>query len=75
MWQGSGVFGMGGGIFMWLFWILLIVGIIWAVRSVAACGGDAREPRRSALEILKERYAKGEIDEEEYDRKREKLSE
>lgn len=75
MWHESGFFGMGGGIFMWLFWILLIVAVILGVRSVAASGDDTPEQRRSALEILKERYAKGEIDEEEYERKRKKLSE
>ncbi|WP_177419621.1 SHOCT domain-containing protein [endosymbiont of Lamellibrachia barhami] len=71
--MGNG-FGMGfGGGFMWLFWILLIVAIVWAVK--AAGGGSENPPgkQKSALDILKERYARGEIDQKEFEQKRKDL--
>jgi putative membrane protein len=63
---------LGGG-FMWLFWILLIIVIVWIVK--AAVGNSSNSPgiQISALDILKERYAKGEIDQEEFEQKRKDL--
>lgn len=60
--------GWGGG-WMWLFWLVLIVLI------VAWTQGRGRDPERpsrrskSALEILDARYARGEIEREEYEQK------
>ena len=52
---------------------MLVVFIVWIVREV---GGKNSSPRSnsSALEILKERYAKGEIDKEEFESKKKDLS-
>ena len=60
-WQG---WGMGGGwLSMLLFWGAVIALIIFLVRRT---GGT--EPRNeSAIEILKKRYAKGEITKDEYE--------
>jgi putative membrane protein len=67
-------FGMGfGGGFMWLFWILLIVLIVWAVKAAVGSSNNPSEKQKSALDILKERYARGEIDQEEFDQKRKDL--
>ena len=63
-----------GGGFMWLFWILLIVVVVWAVKVAMGGGNNSSEKQRSALDILKERYAKGEIDQEEFEQKRRDLS-
>ncbi len=63
-----------GGGFMWLFWILLIVVVVWAVKAATGGGNNYSEKERSALDILKERYAKGEIDQEEFEQKRKDLS-
>jgi len=70
MWGNQGC--MGG--FMWIFWIAIIVGIIllvkWIVQQNRPGGQQQGE---NSLEILKKRYARGEIDKEEYDRKKKDL--
>jgi putative membrane protein len=68
MYWGNGYGFMGGGwLFMGLFWLVVIIGIVALVR---AAGGSRREPRKTALDILQERYARGEISREEYQQKR-----
>ncbi len=74
--MGSGAgWGMGfGGIFMILFWIVIIAAVVMLVKWLA--GGSARIdlPReKSALDILKERYARGEIGKEEFEQKKRDL--
>ncbi|MBL3591201.1 MAG: SHOCT domain-containing protein [gamma proteobacterium endosymbiont of Lamellibrachia anaximandri] len=64
--------GFGGG-FMWLFWILLIVAIVWAVKAAGGSRENPPEKQKSALDILKERYARGEIDQDEFEQKRKVL--
>lgn len=68
---GMGLFGFGG-IFMVLVWVLIIAGIVVLVRSLMQTrqGGMGD---RSALDILKERYAKGEINKEEFEHKKKDL--
>jgi len=53
------------------FWGLIIGGIVFLVRITSPSSG--REPSQSALEILKQRYAKGEIGKEEFEAKRREL--
>jgi len=64
--------GFGGG-FMWLFWVLLIVVIAWIVKMVVAGDGKNKEEPRSPLEILEERFARGELEEQEFEHKRKLL--
>ncbi|MHB8841878.1 MAG: SHOCT domain-containing protein [Candidatus Aquicultor sp.] len=60
---------------MVLFWGLVIFGIVYAVRALSGTTGTVRyENRNTALETLKERYAKGEISTEEYEEKRRTLA-
>lgn len=63
-----------GGRFMWLFWVLLIVAIVWALKATAFSYRKDGGTDKSPLEILQERFARGEIDEEEFERKRKQLS-
>ncbi len=70
MWGGG--FGMGGGLTMLVFWGLVIAFIVFAVRWFAV--NDRRPGRRDeSLSILRERFAKGEIDEEEFERRKRAL--
>ena len=68
---GSMIGWFGGGVMMIVFWVLFIALIVWVVREVS--GKNARSSSQ-ALDILKERYAKGEIDKEEFDSKKKDLS-
>jgi putative membrane protein len=63
-----------GGIFMILFWVLIIVGVIYLVKLVTA-GTKTEEKRDDALEILKKRYARGEISKEEFEERKKDLIE
>ena len=82
MWEymsgyGWGGMGMGLGMLgMSLFWILLIVAIVMLVKSTR-CSGDSSDQRRekTALDILKERYARSEIEREEFEQKKRDLDE
>ncbi len=66
MWYGAGGWWMFFS--MLLFWGGLIALIVWAVRA----GSDRphRSGRNRALEILEERYARGEIDHDEFEQRR-----
>ncbi len=60
--------GFGGGIFMLIFWVLVILFIAWAIKEMA--DNNNKKPTDSAFEILKQRYAKGEISKEEFEIKK-----
>ncbi len=74
-----GGFGMGwfGGIFMIVFWILVLVGLVfcikWLIQSTSSGRAGGHSSNR-ALEILKERYARGEIDKVEFEEKKKVLT-
>jgi putative membrane protein len=64
---GTGWLGM---IFMISFWILLIVGLVFLVRRLIHSTRGNRDVQRGnsrAVDILKERYARGEITRAEFD--------
>jgi putative membrane protein len=65
-------FGMGiGGGFMWVIWILLILVIAGALGGLRKW----REPgEKSPRELLDQRFARGDIDEAEYQKRRDILS-
>ncbi len=65
--QNWGMTGFGG-FMMILFWVLVIAGIVLVIRLIggsSAPGSGDEKP----IDILKKRYAKGEINKEEYEEK------
>ena len=87
MWDGWGPGSYGGTnvigfIFMMVFMVAIIVGIIllviWLVRQtaggVAAPGPGPTAGGESALDILRKRYANGEIDKAEFEEKKKALT-
>lgn len=73
-WGGQG-FGMGfGGLPMLLFWIGVIAAIVWLIASALRSGTRSSDANASsAIEVLKRRYAQGEISKEEYEQKKKDL--
>lgn len=84
-WQGAGWGMMGPGMMggfgamglMGVFWIVVVGLIIWAVvtavRGAPWTGGSEASRPDSAMEILKKRYARGEINKAEYEEKKKDL--
>ncbi len=70
-------YGMGWGwsIIMMAFWIAVIVGIIFLIRWVVLSTDkkDGTKSEDEALEVLRTRYAKGEINKEEFEEKKRDL--
>ena len=63
-----------GGIWMILFWALVIGGVIWLVQSLSR-GAVASTPHgETLLDILKGRYARGEITHEQFEQMKRELS-
>jgi putative membrane protein len=85
-WQYGGWGMMGPGMmsgfgWMWLmpvFWIVVLGLIIWAVVAAVRGSSESRSSGSSkadsALEVLKKRYARGEINKEEYEEKKRDLA-
>lgn len=78
-WQGYGGYGMMGGyggmwfmpVLMIVFWGLVIWGIVALVRGVASPSNTVSSNQSdSALEILRKRYARGEVSKEEFEEKK-----
>jgi putative membrane protein len=71
MFDGHG-FGGGG---MWIFWILIVIALIWFATFATRRESASSTRQKSALEILKERYARGEIERDEFEQIKKDLSE
>ena len=70
-WGGGSGFGMIG---MLLWWLLIVLGIVLIAKWLFSGGpGAGRASGDRALEILKERYARGEIDKQEFEEKKQVL--
>lgn len=84
MWYGNGfgstmgVMWIMGLVMMILFLGILIFAVVFGVRMFTRTergysGGNSSHDSGSALHIVKERYARGEIDRDEYDRLRDEF--
>ena len=74
-WQGWGHgMGVGGMLMMLLFWALIVAGIVmlfgWLRRSKRR---EFPGHRETPLDILKKRYAQGEVSKDEFDRMKKDL--
>ena len=68
---------MFGGLTMLVFWGGIILLIVLLARGVGGLGSNrepSHPPRQTALEILQERYVRGEIDKQEYEERRATIS-
>ena len=73
MWWGNYGWGMGfGWLFMVVFWALVILNVFYLVQMTIK-GGKRTEQQETPLEILKKRYARGEITKEEFERMKDDL--
>lgn len=84
---GFGILAIAWFVVVVAFWALVIVGLVYLVRWLIRADRNSRLPGGSGgaagpsgmppsepLEILRQRYARGEIDEEEYERRRKTLT-
>jgi len=62
-----------GGGFMWIIWIVVIVVVVLLIRGGSDRGKNSPPAADTALEILRKRFANGEISEQEFEQRREVL--
>ena len=62
----------GGGLLMWVFWLVVLIVLIYVLKIIFGSGSQ-NSSSNEALEILKQRYARGEIDEAEFEQRKKKL--
>ncbi len=72
--SGGGAFMWVGFLFMLIFWVLVILGIVALVMWVGKQARPTAGPGEDPTEILKMRYAKGELTKEEYEAMRKDLA-
>ena len=68
----GGGWGFFGAVHMVLWWVLVVLGIVVLAKWLFAGAGRTGGVR--ALEVLKERYARGEIGKDEFDQKKRDLA-
>ncbi|WP_440998550.1 SHOCT domain-containing protein [Fodinibius sp. SL11] len=62
----------GGGWMMFVWWFLIIALVVFAVRSLMNVNQNSKS-KETPMEILKRQYASGEIDEEEFNKRKREL--
>ncbi|MDA8157460.1 MAG: SHOCT domain-containing protein [Actinomycetota bacterium] len=75
-WMGPGTMGWGygmgivGALMMLLFWVLILIGLVYLIKWLAQSSRHGAAREETALDLLKKRYAKGEISKEEFEEKK-----
>ncbi|OHB68275.1 MAG: hypothetical protein A2Y77_02175 [Planctomycetes bacterium RBG_13_62_9] len=57
----------GGGVVMWLLLLVLVAVLVYVLVKGLGAGGSGSTPRETPLDIVKKRYARGEITKEQFD--------
>ncbi|MFO0754281.1 MAG: SHOCT domain-containing protein [Thermodesulfovibrionales bacterium] len=70
-WDHGWSMGLWGWFLMVIIWVVVILGIVLLIRS--ALGAGRKIDKETALTLLEKRYARGEIDREEFERMRDDL--
>ena len=70
---GFGLFGGFGWFFMIFWWVVITAGIVAVIKWLMSQSHDSGNSAKSPLEILKERYAKGEINQKEFEERKKGL--
>jgi putative membrane protein len=73
MWGVWGAWGVAMMAMMLLFWGVVIVGIVLGIRWLMGQGRQSQQD--AAMDILRQRYARGEITKEEFDSRKRDLGE
>ena len=68
------LFGLLMPLYMIVIWIIVIAGIVLLINWLIKQNQPPKTNEKSAMDILKERYAKGEIDQGEFEAKKKDLS-
>ena len=72
-WGMMGGWGGFGWLWMVLWWALIVAGIVVLVRWFSARAAEDEKPEGKALDLLKERYTRGELDRDTYEKMRRDL--
>lgn len=72
-WGHMGGWGWGMALFGWVFMVLVVALVVWAIWSSPGRSETPGRRRRGALDVLDERYARGEIERDEYLQRRDDL--
>jgi putative membrane protein len=68
-WESMMHYGFGyGGMFMWIIFLIVVGLLIYFIVQAQKTKGQMPTQTESPLDILKKRYAKGEINKEDFDR-------
>jgi putative membrane protein len=65
---------LGGGLMMFLFWGGLIALAVWGITRMTRHSGYYSTTNQTPIDIAKERYAKGEINKEQFEQIKKDLS-
>jgi putative membrane protein len=69
-----GGFSLLGWLVMFLFWLLVVLGVVALIRCLSRSELEGKNKKeKTPLDILKERYASGEISKEEFEEKKKDL--